>query len=288
MTVFTVDVAAGVQTGLSFLEYGLMRRALMAALLVGIAAPLVGIFVVQRRMSMIGDGLGHVALAGVAVGLLTRTNPVFTALVCAIGAAVLIEWLKMKARTSSDVAIALLFYGGIALGVVLITKAPSGSAVNLTSYLFGSIQTTQVSDLIAFSLLTVVIVAVIGILAPRIFAVSNDAEYAHASGMHVLPLNIIHSALTACTVVLSMRVIGLLLISALMVLPAAMAQQVTSSFRAAMAAAVAFGVITSVGGTIVSWYADAPSGGTVVMLGVVLFGLTVWAGHARRRGILRW
>lgn len=279
-------VCHAIVTVAPFWHYELMQRAMLAAVLVGIAAPIVGIFVVQRRMSMVGDGLGHVALAGVAIGILTRSSPVFMALLAAVAAAALIEWLRTKTGTTSDVAIALLFYGGIALGVVLISAAPTGAAVNLSAYLFGSIQTTTVGDLIAFSVLTVVIVVVLGVLAPRLFAVSNDKEFAQAAGLPVLPLNMVHAVLTACTVVLSMRVIGLLLISALMVLPAAVAQQITGSFRATLLTAMVIGVVMSLGGTILSWYTNAPSGGTVVLLGVAGFGVAALTAAAKRRGLL--
>ena len=125
------------------LSLDFMRQALIAALLVGIVAPLVGIFLVQRRMSLIGDGMGHVALAGVAVGLVTGLAPVLTALVAAVAAAVVIELIRASGRTSGDVALAVMFYGGIALGVVIITKSPAGTPANLMGYLFGSILTTS-------------------------------------------------------------------------------------------------------------------------------------------------
>ena len=127
---------------LELLDYSFMRNALVAAILIGAAAPLVGIFLVQRRLSLIGDGLGHVALAGVAIGLLTSTAPVATALVTAVVAAVVIEITRSRGGPSSDLALALMFYGGIAAGVVLIGLSPQGTPANLTSYLFGSITAT--------------------------------------------------------------------------------------------------------------------------------------------------
>ena len=127
------------------LSLDFMRQALVAAVLVGLAAPMVGVFLVQRRLSLIGDGMGHVSLAGVAVGVLTGQQPVFTALVAAVLAAVAIELIRAKGRTSGDIALAVMFYGGIAAGVVIIAKAPSGSAASLTAYLFGAITTTSQS-----------------------------------------------------------------------------------------------------------------------------------------------
>jgi len=248
-----------------------MQRALVAALLVGLAAPMVGVFLVQRRLSLVGDGMGHVALAGVAVGVFTGQAPVLTALVFAVLAAVVIELVRARGRTSGDVALAVMFYGGIALGVVVIGKSRNGTPTNLDSYLFGAIATTTAADLVVFAALAVVVVAVTWSLRPRLFAVANDEEYARATGMRVTTLNITLAVLTAVTVVVAMRVVGLLLISALMIVPNATAQLVARSFRSAIRVAVVIGVACSVGGVTASYYADTPSGGTIVLLAIALF-----------------
>ncbi|MEO7070072.1 MAG: metal ABC transporter permease [Nostocoides sp.] len=264
-----------------FLAYGFMQQALVAAVLVGIAAPLVGVFLVQRRMSLIGDGMGHVALAGVAIGLLTNTAPVLTALGAAVAAAVAIELIRLRGRTSGDIALAVMFYGGIALGVVLISKSSASSPANLTAYLFGAILTTSNSDLVVFAVLAVVVLTVTLLLRTRLFAVANDEEYARATGMPVTALNLTLAVLTAVTVVVSMRVVGLLLISALMILPNATAQILGRSFRTALGWAVAVGVLSSVLGVIGSFYAGTPSGGSIVLLAISAY-LVVVVGAAVR------
>jgi len=253
------------------LTYDFMQRALLAAFLVGLAAPMVGVFLVQRRLSLIGDGMGHVALAGVAVGVFTNQAPVLTAMAFAVVAAVVIELVRARGRTSGDVALAVMFYGGIALGVVVIGRSQSGAPANLDSYLFGAISTTTKSDLLGFAALALVVVAVTWALRPRLFAVANDEEYARATGMRVTALNITLAVLTAVTVVVAMRVVGLLLISALMIVPNATAQLVVGSFRSAIRTAVAIGVICSVGGVTTAYYADTPAGGTIVLLAIALF-----------------
>jgi zinc transport system permease protein len=261
------------------LSYDFMRQALVAALLVGLAAPLVGVFLLQRRLSLIGDGMGHVALAGVAVGVLTGTAPVLTALVAAVVAAVVIEVIRARGRTSGDVALAVMFYGGIAAGVVIIAKSPSGSPANLTAYLFGAITTANTADLWVFAGLAVVVVVGTTLLRPWLFAVANDEEYARAMGLPVTGLNVALAVLTAVTVVVSMRVVGLLLISALMIIPNATAQLLGGSFRASVRWAVLIGVLASVGGVVVSFYAETPSGGTIVLLAIGAF-VVVAAGTA--------
>jgi zinc transport system permease protein len=270
------------------LEFAFMQRALLASLMVGLVAPAVGVFLVQRRLSLLGDGLGHVALTGVAIGVLTATAPVGTALVAAVLGAVLIELVRARGRTSGDVALAVLFYGGIAGGVVLLSLAPRGQATNLDAYLFGAITTTSPADVAVFAVITVVVLGVVWLLGQRLYAVSDDEEYARAVGLPVLALNVVLAALVASTVVLSMRVVGLLLISALMIIPSAIAQLLARSFRQTLYLACAIGLVVSVAGTTTSYYSGTPSGGTIVLLAIALFLLvtvaaTVRGTTARRR-----
>lgn len=275
------------------LHYAFMQRALLAALLVGLTAPVVGVYLVQRRLALIGDGLGHVALTGVALGVLTGGAPVLVALACSVAGAVAIEVIRARGKASADVALAVMFYGGIAGGVVLIGLSPQGTPANLSAYLFGAITTTTPGDLAVFGVLSAVVLAVAVGLAPRLFAVSNDEEFARASGMNVLGLNVLLAVLTAATVVISMRIVGLLLISALMIVPNAVAQVTATSFRSSMAVAVAAGVTASVAGTGLSYYADTPSGGTIVLLAIALFlaaSVASWLRtrwHARRHHDMR-
>jgi zinc transport system permease protein len=268
---------------LELLQYDFMRRALVAGLLVGLAAPVVGVFLVQRRLALIGDGMGHVALAGVAVGVLTGYAPVWTALVAAVLAAVTIELIRARGRTSGDIALAVLFYGGIAGGVVLISQSSAATPANLTAYLFGAITTTSSADVVTFAVLAGAVLLVTLTLAPRLFAVANDPEYARAVGLPVLGLNLVLAVLTAVTVVVSMRVVGLLLISALMILPNAIAQQFAHSFRTSLALAVVVGVVVSLAGVSTSFYAGTPSGGTIVVIAVGVFVLSAVVAGVRDR-----
>jgi zinc transport system permease protein len=271
---------------MEFWQYDFMQRALLAAVLVGLAAPAVGTFVVQRRLALIGDGMGHVALTGVAIGLLTGRSPVAVALAVAVAGAVAIELLRARGRTSGDVALALLFYGGIAGGVVLISAAPGGTAT-LNAYLFGAITTTSAADLVVFGLLTaVVLLLTIGLGRP-LFAVANDEEHAVAIGLPVRLLNLLLAILVAATVVLSMRVVGLLLISALMVVPVATATQVAGSFRSAFAGAVGIGVLAAIGGVVASFYLDTPSGGTIVLVALAVFLVMLPLGRLTGRAVRR-
>lgn len=263
--------------------FDFMRRALIAAVLVGLAAPAVGTFIVQRRLSLLGDGIGHVALTGVALGFLTGTAPVLTAVVVSVLGAIAIELVRARGRTSGDVALALLFYGGIAGGVLLIGLAPGGSNSTLTSYLFGSISSVTTLDLWVISIMAVAVLAVVVLFGRELFVLCQDEEVAKASGLPVRFLSLLIAVTAALTVVVAMRVVGLLLVSALMVVPVATSQQLTRGFRATMLLAMALGVAATVGGLTSAFYADVAPGAAIVLIALAGFGAALGVGRFVRR-----
>jgi zinc transport system permease protein len=255
---------------LDLLDYDFMRRALVAAFLTGLAAPAIGTYLVQRRLSLLGDGIGHVALTGVAVGLLTGTAPLVTAVAVAILGAVAIELLRAHGHASGDVALALLFYGGIA-GGVLLTSLADQSAATLNTYLFGAITTVSAQELTVVAVLSgLVLLAAVG-LAPQLFAVCQDEEYARVVGLPARVYGLLIAVMAAVTITVAMRTVGLLLVSALMVVPVAAAQQLSRSFKATFAAAMMIGVVTSLVGVVVSFHADTPPGPTIVLAALAAF-----------------
>ncbi|GHJ52167.1 ABC transporter [Nonomuraea sp. TT08I-71] len=266
-------------------QYDFMLRALVGALVIGLAAPALGIYLVQRRLALIGDGIGHVALTGVGAGLLLNRSPVLVAVVAATLGAIVIELVRARGRTSGDLALALLFYGGIAGGVMLVglSDASSGS---LNAYLFGSLTTTSPTDLITIGVLGVAILVTMLALRPALFAVCHDEEYARVSGLPVRALNLLLAVGTAVTVTIAMRAVGVLLISALMVVPVATAQQVTRGFRTTMAAAMALGLFAAGAGVWVAASADTAPGASVVLLAIGSF-LVVALLAAGRRALRR-
>ncbi|MEJ3746580.1 metal ABC transporter permease [Actinomycetes bacterium KLBMP 9797] len=274
---------------MSLFQYDFMIRALIGALVIGLTAPALGIYLVQRRMSLIGDGIGHVALTGVGVGLLLDRSPVLTAVLVAALGAVAIELLRERGRTSGDLALSLLFYGGIAGGVVLVGLSNNRSNANLMAYLFGSLTTTSREDLLMIVALGVVVLAAMLILRPALFAICHDEEYARVSGLPVRALNVLIAVAAAVTVTIAMRTVGLLLVSALMVVPVAAAQQVTRGFRATMAAAMAIGVVAAAVGVWLAGEADTAVGATIVILAIAAFvALAIGAGVWRAvRGRVR-
>lgn len=266
---------------MSFLEPAFMQRALLAALFVGLAAPAVGIYLVQRRMALMGDGMGHVALTGVALGLLMGTAPVLTAVVVASLGAIAVELVRARGRANGDTALAMLFYGGIAGGVLLIGLSDRAGNANLMSYLFGSLTSVSPGDVAVIVGLAVGVLAVTLGLRRQLFAVCQDEEFARVCGLPVRWLNLLLAITAAVTVTVAMRVVGLLLVSALMVVPVATAQQLTRGFRATMALALLIGTLVSVSGVTVSYYANVASGATIVVLAIGVFALSMLAGWAR-------
>ena len=255
---------------MSILAYDFVVRALLGAVFTGLAAPSVGTYLVQRRLSLMGDGIGHVAVTGVALGLLTGAAPLVTAVVVATIGAVVIELIRTRGRTSGDVALALLFYGGIAGGVMITGLAGESGAV-LQRYLFGSISTISTSEVWLTMALAVVVLAVAVGLSPQLFGVAQDEEFARVAGLRVAAYNLVIAVMTAVTVTVAMRTVGLLLVSALMVIPVATAQQVTRGFRATLFAAMALGTVASLGGVLVSAYVAVAPGATIVLLALAGF-----------------
>jgi zinc transport system permease protein len=260
-----------------------MQLALASALLVGLVAPAVGVFLVQRRLALMGDGLGHVALTGVALGFLLGTAPVLTAVVVATLGAVVVELVRQQGRTSGDVALALMFYGGIAGGVLLIGLAPGGTNANLLSYLFGSLTAVSPQDVVVIAVLSGALLLTLAVFGRQLFAVCHDEEYARVAGLPVRFLNLLLAVMAALTVTVAMRVVGLLLVSALMVVPVAAAQQLVRGFRATVAVSLAVGVLASVTGVLGSYYADTAPGALIVVVALGMFGLATAAGAVLRR-----
>jgi zinc transport system permease protein len=267
---------------MEILEFDFMRRALVAAVLVGLAAPSIGTFLVQRRLALMGDGIGHIALTGVALGFLLGTAPVLTAIVVASLGAVAIELVRERGRASGEVALALLFYGGIAGGVLLIGLSPGGSSATLVSYLFGSLSSVSGSDHWVIVGLSVAVLAVVAVFGRELFAVCLDEEVARVQGLPVRFLNLLVAVSAAVTVTVAMRVVGLLLVSALMVVPVATAQQLTTSFRSTLLLGCALGSIAAVSGLVLAYYADVAPGAATVVLALGGFLLATLAGTARR------
>jgi zinc transport system permease protein len=262
-------------------ELGFMQRALVACVVVGAFAPMIGVFLVQKRLSLIGDGIGHIAFAGVGAGILAGWVPIWTALGFAAAGSLAIEWFRARRRTSGDVALAIVFYSGIALGVVLISLG-DGLTNDVLSYLFGAPLTVTNDEVRATLVLGLVIVVTVAVLHRALFSVVTDEEWSRVAGLPVPGLNAMLAILTAVAVVAAMQVVGILLVAAMMVLPVASAQLVARSFRSTLLLAVGIGVGASVAGLAASRVWGLAPGGTIVLVAAGVFVVLALAARSIR------
>ena len=263
-----------------------MQRALIAAVIVGMISPLIGVFLVQRRLALLGDGMGHVAIAGVGLAFLTGTEPVITALFVSILGALILELVRHKSRSAGDLALALIFYGGIAGGVLLTSLAGGKASTALNQYLFGSLSTVSTQDFVALGIAALALIVILLRYGNQIFAMSLDGETARIQGIRVTAMSVLLTSMAAVTVVVGMRTVGLLLVSAIMIVPVAAAQQLTHSFKATGLLASAIGMLSATGGLTLSFYVDVPPGPTIVLLALAIFvvlALTTNSIHLRHR-----
>jgi len=246
-----------------------MNRAILAAVLVGATAPAFGVFLVLRRLSLIADTLSHVALAGVAIALLTKTFAPVVALVATTTAAVSIEELRMRRLLPGDAALAVFLYGALALAVVLISIA-DGFNSTLFSYLFGSVLTVTQTDLWWMASLAVVITVFMLILSSELAQIAFDPDLARINGVRVHLLNLGLAVLTGATITVSMRVVGVLLVGALIVIPVLVSLRITKGLTRTVVASSLVGIFVAVVGMIIAYYADIAPGGTVVLTAIIL------------------
>lgn len=255
-------------------NYEFMIRAFMAGGMVGVIAPLIGSFLVAKKYSLMADSLAHVALAGVALGLLIGVSPVYTAVLIAILAAVLIEKLRTNYQISGEIALAMFLSGGLAIAVVLIGLG-RGLNVDIFAYLFGSITTVRPDDLwiIAGLGLTTLLTAFMSYRA--LMYVSFDEEAALVSGVPVSVVNTLLMVLTALVVSVSMRIVGVLLIGALMVIPVVTAMRLRRSFTQTIIWSVFFSLASVMIGLYSSYYLGLASGGAIVITALLIFSVVV-------------
>lgn len=258
-------------------EYDFMRRAFMAGILVGFLAPVIGTFLVLRRYTRLADTLAHVSLAGVAFGLLSGLNPVASAVVVSVGMAVGIEGLRSRSRIVSESALALFLWGGLALAVVMISLA-KGFNADLFSYLFGSIATVSTNDLKLISAVGGSVAIIMGLCYRQMFMVAYDEEIAKVGGVPAQVFNLLLVILAALAISISIRVVGILLIGALMVVPVMAAMQIARSFKGVLVYAVCISLASVIMGLITSYYFDLASGGTIVLIAIVFFIITLITG----------
>lgn len=255
---------------LSVLQFDFVRRAFLGGCMIGLLCSVLGLFLVLRKMSLIGDGLSHVSFGAVALGLLANVAPLYAALPLVVLASFVILKLTEKARLFGDAAIGIVSALGIASGVIL-ASVSRGFNVDLFSYLFGNILAIGDEELVLAVALSAVVLVTVAIFYNDLLAVAFDEEYARVSGIQTARVNTLLMALTAVTVVLAIRVVGIMLISALLILPAATALQLARGFKAALLISALTSVTAVVAGICTSIVLDLPPGGAIVAVNLVFF-----------------
>lgn len=260
------------------------QRALIACLAVGVFAPMIGAFLVQKRLSLVGDGIAHVAFAGVGAGLLIQIWPVWTALAFAVIGAVGVEVLRLKRKAAGDLALALFFYVGIAMGAVFASRAGDVELETL-SYLFGDPYAVTWVEVVTIAVLGTAVVVAMGVAGRALFAVVTDEDWSRVAGLPVGPLSIALAALTAGVIVAGMKIVGVLLIAAMMVLPVASAQLMARSFRGTLRLAVAIGAVSSLVGLTLARPLDLAPGGSIVFVAAAVFAAVALAKRTAPRAL---
>ncbi|HEX8762972.1 MAG TPA: metal ABC transporter permease [Candidatus Saccharimonadales bacterium] len=255
-------------------QYDFMVRAMVAGLLAALVVPVLGSFLVARRYSLIADSLAHVSLAGVGAGLLLGVAPLVVAVPLTAAGALLLEWLRQNRRLSGEIGLAILMSGGLALAVVLANLAKNTS-VDFSSYLFGSIATTTVSDVVTLAVAAVVVLAVVLLNFRALLHIAYDEDSARITGYRVSFFNYLLAVMTSVMVVLSLRIVGGLLISALLVVPVVTASRLVSGFRAAVVTAVVAAAVAVVVGLLAAFYVGIAAGGAIVLASLALLAATL-------------
>lgn len=263
-------------------QYEFLRNAFLAGVLIGLVAPLLGVFIVVRRLSLIADALSHVTLAGIAASLLIEKkfgtfvgwNPLYMGMGFSVAGSLFIEKLRSVYKYYQELAIPIILSGGIGLSVIFISLA-NGFNTDLFSYLFGSVSAVSRQDVwIIFGIACAVIMA-IGLLYKELFLLSFDEEYAVASGIRAKTIHFVFIVLVALVVAASMRIVGILLVSSLMTLPVAASIRIAKGFKQAIVYSVLLGELAVIAGLFMSYELDLAPGGTIVMLSVLILLITI-------------
>ncbi|MCI1136633.1 metal ABC transporter permease [Enterococcus gallinarum] len=256
---------------MALLSYEFMRRAFLAAIFIAGIAPMLGVFLVIRRQSLMADTLSHVSLAGVALGFFLNLNPDLTTLLIVIIAAVILEYLRTLYRSYSEISIAILMSGGLALALILMNLSGGNSATSIQSYLFGSIVTITQDQVWFLGFLFLAVFVLFFLFKRPMYVLTFDEDTAHVDRLPVRIMSMLFNVLTGIAIAMMIPIAGALLISAIMVLPAAISMRLGKSFNAVILISVLIGLFGMLSGLTSSFYLDTPPGATITLVFIGLF-----------------
>jgi zinc transport system permease protein len=265
------------------MQYEFLQNAFLTGMIIGVIAPLLGVFIVVRRLSLIADALSHVTLAGIAASLLLEKkflfvsglNPLYMGMAFSVGGSLFIEKLRTVYKHYQELAIPIILSGGIGLGVIFISLA-DGFNTDLFSYLFGSVSAVSRTDLWTIAIISILVILLVVVLYKELFLLSFDEEYARATGIAAKTLHFVFIVMVALVIAASMRIVGILLVSSLMTLPVAASIRFAKGFKQTILFSILFGEVSVLGGLVLSYYLDLAPGGTIVMIAVLILILTIW------------
>ncbi|MBM4762312.1 metal ABC transporter permease [Bacillus sp. B15-48] len=263
-------------------QYEFLQNAFLAGIIIGIIAPLLGVFIVVRRLSLIADALSHVTLAGIAASLFLGKysvffqglNPLYMGMTFSVGGALLIEKLRTVYKHYQELAIPIILSGGIGIGAIFISLA-DGFNTDLFGYLFGSVSAVSRVDLWTIMLISIFVIVTIFVIYKELFILSFDEEHAKATGIAAKSIHFIFIIMVALVIAASMRIVGILLVSSLMTLPVAASIRIARGFKQTILLSVIFGETSVLGGLFLSYYLDLAPGGTIVVIAVIILIITV-------------
>ena len=263
-------------------QYEFLQNAFLTGIIIGFLAPLLGVFIVVRRLSLIADALSHVTLSGIAASLLIERsfpvlaglNPLYMGIMFSVAGSLFIEKLRAVYKHYQELAIPIILSGGIGLGVIFISMA-DGFNTDLFGFLFGSVSAVSRTDLWVIFIIGIIVILTIILLFKELFLLSFDEEYANASGIPAKTIHFIFIIMVALVIAASMRIVGIMLVSSLMTLPVAASIRIAKGFKQTIFYSILFGEISVVGGLFIAYYLDLAPGGTIVMLAVLILVITI-------------
>ncbi|AIQ46530.1 zinc ABC transporter permease [Paenibacillus sp. FSL R7-0273] len=263
--------------------YGFMQRAFQASLIISLIAPLLGLFLILRRQSLMADTLSHVSLAGVALGLITSINPTWTNILMVVVIAVLLEYMRMLYRTYSEVSIAILMSAGMAMALLLISLSKGGKTVSINQFLFGSIVTISTEQIWILLILAVIISSLYLIYRKAMYVMVFDEETAFTAGLPIKMMSILFNMLTGVTIAIIMPIVGALLVSAILILPAAISMRLGKSFSSTILIGIPITLTSMLSGLVTSYEYGTPPGATITLILVAILMLVTIIGKIIRR-----
>lgn len=259
---------------MDILQYSFMRYALMSGIFVGILCPIIGVFLVLKNLSLIADGMAHFSFGGIALGIVLGISPTYMILLFSILGGLLINYVIRRTKLYGDTVIAILLSTGLAIGITIISLA-RGTNFNINAYLFGSLLAIDEKELMSIILLGIPAIILVIIFYRPLLYITFDEDSAKASGLPVESINILLVILSAVTIAITIKVAGILLTSALIVIPVATGIQISNSFKKTLLSSVVIGIISVILGLIISYYLDIAPGGAIVLVSVLIFLLSI-------------